>query len=172
MRNVRAVGPFGALRLGPLSRIKKHFLTLTSFLLVMWRKFRFPSVYMVAELKCRSGKLTMQPVDDSASPLSGFLPPLLSRRHRDPPPFSGEQGEYIHDSIRHYERVRSYNPWDDPTKLANVVLLLESTASTWFDNHQSGLPTSANFSEKCCHHSAQEKNVQRWLVTNSRPEHR
>lgn len=42
----------------------------------------------------------------------------------------------LDDWFGHYERVRTYNDWDNTAILANIVIFLKETALNWLDNHE------------------------------------
>lgn len=63
----------------------------------------------------------------------------ITSRQRDPPLFAGLRGEDVDDWIDNYNRVSSYNRWDDSLKLVNVAFYLTDVAKTWFLNHEEDL---------------------------------
>lgn len=88
--------------------------------------------------------------DGSApSTSSGSTPTAVpAPRQRDPPIFSGAGTQDVEDWLNSYERVSTYNRWDDTTKLANVVFYFEDLARTWFDNHEAEFATWSGFRDR------------------------
>ncbi|XP_077507334.1 uncharacterized protein LOC144116516 [Amblyomma americanum] len=67
-----------------------------------------------------------------------------SLRQRDPALFSGTDDHDTEDWLTSYERVSTYNKWDD-TKLNNVIFYLTGVANLWFRNHEADFPTWTAF---------------------------
>lgn len=96
-------------------------------------------------LELRSGRrlprlpFTMQQETTLGS--TSTAPPswTITSRQRDPQVFAGLRGEDVEDWIDNYNRVSSYNRWDDSLKLLNVVFYLADVAKTWFLNHEDTL---------------------------------
>lgn len=57
-------------------------------------------------------------------------------RQRDPPVFSGLDGQDVDDWLDEFGRVCRHNRWDDGSKLINVAFYLGGVAKTWFLNHE------------------------------------
>lgn len=68
-----------------------------------------------------------------------------SLRQRDPAFFSGTDDPDAEDWLTSYERVSTYNKWDDATKLNNVIFYLTGIAQLWYQNHEADIPTWATF---------------------------
>lgn len=83
---------------------------------------------------------------DGAAPAS---PPAtawtITSRQRDPQIFAGLRGDDVEDWLDNYNRVSSFNRWDDKLKLLNVVFYLTDVAKTWFLNHEEDLADWAQF---------------------------
>lgn len=60
---------------------------------------------------------------------------------RAPKVFHGDTYEDVEDWLDHFERVATFNGWDDNRKRRNVYFSLEDPARTWFENHESGIPS-------------------------------
>ncbi|XP_077486641.1 uncharacterized protein LOC144097913 [Amblyomma americanum] len=72
-----------------------------------------------------------------------FIPSscLILQTPRTPKPFHGEQFEDAEDWLAHYERVATFNGWDDAAKMRNVYFSLEDAARTWFENREATFST-------------------------------
>ncbi|XP_077505883.1 uncharacterized protein LOC144115507 [Amblyomma americanum] len=68
-----------------------------------------------------------------------------SLRQRDPALFSGTDNRDAEDWLTSYERLSTYNNWDDTTKLNNVFFYLTGVANLWFRNHEADLSTWTAF---------------------------
>lgn len=86
--------------------------------------------------------------DPESSRLTAPTTPVPTPRQRDPPTFSGSTGQDIEDWLSSFERVGTYNRWDDATKLANVAFYLEDLAKTWFQNHETEFTTWSGFRDR------------------------
>lgn len=76
-------------------------------------------------------------------------PPRVSwHPQREPQKFWGNAEEDVQEWLTHFKRVSRYNRWDASDQLANVVLSLDGTALTWFDNHEERLTTWDRFVEE------------------------
>ncbi|XP_077485375.1 uncharacterized protein LOC144095556 [Amblyomma americanum] len=64
---------------------------------------------------------------------------------RDPALFSGTDDHDPEDWLTSYERVSTYNKWDDTTKLNNVIFYLTGVANLWFRNHEADFSTWTTF---------------------------
>lgn len=69
------------------------------------------------------------------------------QHYREPRTFSGKAGEDVDDWLTNYQRVSKYNRWDATVMLANVFFL-DSTALTWFENHEASLTSWERFEEE------------------------
>lgn len=67
---------------------------------------------------------------------------------REPNKFHGDVFEDVEDWIAHFERVASFNQWDDALKLRNVYYSLEDGALTWYENHEARLTTWTGFRQE------------------------
>ncbi|KAK8775852.1 hypothetical protein V5799_030802 [Amblyomma americanum] len=72
-------------------------------------------------------------------------PPLLLHAPRTPTSFHGDKFEDVEDWLASYDRVAAFNLWDEDRKLRNVYFALEDSAKTWFENHESAIPTWQDF---------------------------
>ncbi|KAM7315715.1 hypothetical protein ISCGN_005498 [Ixodes scapularis] len=59
-----------------------------------------------------------------------------SSRQRDPKVFSGLGDEEIEEWLDIYERISTYNRWDNANKLANIIFYFTDVAKTWYLNHE------------------------------------
>lgn len=66
---------------------------------------------------------------------------------RTPQVFHSDLFEDAEDWLSHFERVASFNRWDNAAKLRNVYFSLEDFARTWFENRDGTLRTWQEF----CH---------------------
>ncbi|XP_077484441.1 uncharacterized protein LOC144094341 [Amblyomma americanum] len=64
---------------------------------------------------------------------------------RLPKPFHGSQLEDVEDWLLEFERVASFNQWDDAAKLRNVFFSLEDGARTWYENREDALTSWHEF---------------------------
>ncbi|XP_077519787.1 uncharacterized protein LOC144129496 [Amblyomma americanum] len=74
-----------------------------------------------------------------------LLAPILWHPPRTPPSFHGDVFEDAEDWLQTSERVAHYNGWSDERKLHNVYFALEESPRTWFENHETTLPTWETF---------------------------
>lgn len=70
---------------------------------------------------------------------------VVLQQSREPPTFHGTPCDDAEDWLEQFERVASYNKWDDDAKLQHVYFALERSARTWFINQESQLRTWQNF---------------------------
>lgn len=68
-------------------------------------------------------------------------PQVTLHQPRTPNAFHGDAFEDVDDWIAHFERVASFNQWDDVAKRRNVCFALEDGALTWYENHEASLAT-------------------------------
>lgn len=66
-------------------------------------------------------------------------------RQRDPPFFNGTDDRDAEDWLAIFERVSTYNKWDDTMKLNNVGFYFTVLAETWFNNNRSTFTTWPDF---------------------------
>lgn len=79
------------------------------------------------------------------------VPPLVCSgavRQRDPSMFHGTEDHDAEDWLASYERVSTYNRWDDNMKLSSVGFYFKGLAETWFRNHGAGIDTWAEFKSR------------------------
>lgn len=97
-----------------------------------------------------SGSLPPSAQGDASASISSIStsPPAPTPRQRDPPIFSGASSQDIEDWLSSYERVSTYNRWDDTTKLTNAAFYLEDLARTWFENHEAEFATWSGFRDR------------------------
>ncbi|XP_070378215.1 activity-regulated cytoskeleton-associated protein-like [Dermacentor albipictus] len=67
--------------------------------------------------------------------------PIILQQPRGPPTFNGSLGEDSEEWLDQFERVASFNKWDDAAKIGQVFFSLEGSARTWYENHESSLTT-------------------------------
>ncbi|XP_077504557.1 uncharacterized protein LOC144114589 [Amblyomma americanum] len=67
--------------------------------------------------------------------------PIILQQPQVPPTFNGSSGEDPEEWLDQYERVASFNNWDDASKFQHVFFALESSARTWYENRESSLTT-------------------------------
>lgn len=60
----------------------------------------------------------------------------MTSPQRDPPSFAGLRGDDVEEWLDSYNRVSSFNRWDDAYKLIEVPFRLTKVAKTWFFNHR------------------------------------
>lgn len=72
----------------------------------------------------------------------------ISSRQRDPPGFSGRRGEDVDDWLYSYNRVSSFNRWEDALKLRIVFFSLPEAAKTWFINYEHTIADWTNFTQE------------------------
>lgn len=76
---------------------------------------------------------------------SAVPPCFVAIRQRDPPFFTGLRGEDVEEWLDDYNRVSTFNRWDDIAKLANVNFYLDKVAKTWFFNNKASITDWADF---------------------------
>ncbi|XP_077536205.1 uncharacterized protein LOC144148561 [Haemaphysalis longicornis] len=67
---------------------------------------------------------------------------------RTPKVFYGEPYEDVEDWLDHFERVATFNGWDNNHKRRQVYYSLEEGARTWFENHESTLSSWEEFRQR------------------------
>ncbi|GBN32941.1 hypothetical protein AVEN_43416-1 [Araneus ventricosus] len=75
--------------------------------------------------------------DTSSVPVS--VPPVPILRYqlpRYPCIFSGDDQQDAKKWLKDFQRIATYNHWDDQMCLANVIFYLAGTARQWFDNNE------------------------------------
>lgn len=83
---------------------------------------------------------------DAATMTSQVTPAqLVVSQPRKPPTFHGDSFEDVEDWLELFERVASFNEWDERQKLRNVYFALEDFAKTWFENHEPSLSSWEEF---------------------------
>lgn len=90
----------------------------------------------------------MAPPRENETEPTAPLPPIIcsgSVRQRDPAIFSGTDEQDVEDWLGSYERVSTYNNWDDRVKLNNVIFYLTGVANLWYRNHEGDIGTWSAF---------------------------
>lgn len=64
------------------------------------------------------------------------VPILTYQLPRNPCIFSGEDQQDTSRWLREFQRIATYNHWDEQMCLANVIFYLAGTARQWFDNNE------------------------------------
>lgn len=72
----------------------------------------------------------------SAAPITCFR----TVRKREPPYLNGTDDHDFEDWLTTYERVSTYNNWDDKMKHSSVSVSLTGVAEVWYRNHGSEYP--------------------------------
>ncbi|XP_077548354.1 uncharacterized protein LOC144161583 [Haemaphysalis longicornis] len=72
----------------------------------------------------------------------------VTLRQRDPLFFNGTDGRDAEDWLSIFERVSTYNKWDDTMKLNNVGFYFTGLDETWFNNNRSTFTTWPDFKAK------------------------
>ncbi|KAK8775782.1 hypothetical protein V5799_030874 [Amblyomma americanum] len=67
--------------------------------------------------------------------------PIILQQPRVPPTFNGSLGEDPEEWLDQFERVASFNKWDDAAKIGHVFFSLDGSARTWYENYESSLTT-------------------------------
>ncbi|KAK8770302.1 hypothetical protein V5799_013234 [Amblyomma americanum] len=67
--------------------------------------------------------------------------PVMLHQPRVPPTFHGYPGDDPEDWIDNFERVATFNRWEDEMKLCYVFFSLDGPARTWYKNHETTLKT-------------------------------
>lgn len=90
---------------------------------------------------------------DGAAPASSPAPVwTITSQQRDPKIFAGLRHDDVEDWLDHYERVSSFNRWDDTQKLRHVGFCLSDVAETWYLNHKEDLTDWSIFTTQHLHH--------------------
>ncbi|GFY13539.1 integrase catalytic domain-containing protein [Trichonephila clavipes] len=87
-------------------------------------------------LKENSRKRTKMPTEQEAKP--AVVTPSL-QQWRSPSTFRGAPGEDPLKWLKEYDRVATFNKWDDMMCLANVYFFLDGTARQWYVNNEDAL---------------------------------
>ncbi|KAK8774426.1 hypothetical protein V5799_011041 [Amblyomma americanum] len=66
---------------------------------------------------------------------------IILQHPRVPPTFNGSLGEDPEEWLDQFERVASFNKWDDVAKIGHVFFSLDGSAHTWYENNESSLTT-------------------------------
>ncbi|GBL85372.1 hypothetical protein AVEN_34572-1 [Araneus ventricosus] len=75
------------------------------------------------------------PDDTSSAPVSVPPVPILTYQlPRNPCIFSGDDQQDANKWLKDFQRITTYNHWDDQMCLANVIFYLAGTARQWFNN--------------------------------------
>lgn len=64
------------------------------------------------------------------------VPILTYQLPRNPCIFSGDDQQDVSRWLKDFQRISSYNHWDESMCLANVIFYLAGTARQWFDNNE------------------------------------
>lgn len=72
----------------------------------------------------------------------------ITCRQREPRSFTGLPHEDVEDWLDHYERVSSFNRWDDSLKRRHVGFYLDLIAETWYHNNERDLPDWQRFTSE------------------------
>ncbi|GBN53747.1 hypothetical protein AVEN_186949-1 [Araneus ventricosus] len=91
---------------------------------------------------------------------------------RNPCVFSGDKRQDALRWLKDFERIASYNHWNDQMKLANVVFYLADTARLWFDINEDDFTNYAAFQESLentfCRIEENRRQAERLLQTSRR----
>lgn len=72
----------------------------------------------------------------------------ITTPQRDPPDFAGLRGDDVEEWLDHFNRVSSYNRWDDTFKLRIVAFSLTEVAKTWFFNNRDTFDDWSGFTQE------------------------
>lgn len=72
----------------------------------------------------------------------------VTSQQREPPVFTGLRGDDVEEWLDHYNRVSSFNRWDDAYKRKSIGFYLSEVADTWFRNHEDVIPDWSSFVEQ------------------------
>ncbi|GBM08353.1 hypothetical protein AVEN_108356-1 [Araneus ventricosus] len=110
-------------------------------------------------------------VKDSDKKSDGTPTILTYQLPRNPCFFSGDEKQDASRWLKDFERIASYNHWDDQMKLANVVFYLADTARLWFDNNEDDFTNWAAFQESLektfCRIEENRRQAERLLQTRA-----
>ncbi|GBM65752.1 hypothetical protein AVEN_161017-1 [Araneus ventricosus] len=110
-------------------------------------------------------------VEDSDKKSDGTPTILTYQFPRNPCVFSGDEKQDASRWLKDFERIASYNHWDDQMKLANVVFYLADTARLWFDNNEDDFTNWAAFQESLektfCRIEENRRQAERLLQTRA-----
>jgi len=81
---------------------------------------------------------TEQNMSTSSSTIVSSAPVLILTYQlpRNPCIFAGDNQDDVNRWLKDYERIATYNHWDEQMRLANVIFYLAGTARQWFDNNE------------------------------------
>nr|XP_042894656.1 uncharacterized protein LOC122268719 [Parasteatoda tepidariorum] len=68
-----------------------------------------------------------------------WMAPTVAAEARKPTIFRGTPGQDPTKWLKEYQRVSSYNHWDDTMQLANAYFFLDGTARQWYENNEDSL---------------------------------
>lgn len=71
--------------------------------------------------------------------------PCIVNAPRTPNPFHGDAFEDVEDWLDHFDRVATFNDWDDRRKLKNVYFSLLDAARVWYENHEASFTSWQEF---------------------------
>ena len=86
---------------------------------------------------------TFSSEEDSSADEMGDRP---TRAYVQPPTYSAKKGEDATEWLKRYEKVSTFNNWDEPRRLASVQLFLTDGAQDWAESltKQGKFPTGWN----------------------------
>lgn len=86
----------------------------------------------------------MAPPEDTPETKPTIVSPVI-QQIKNPSIFRGEDGQDPSKWLKEYERVATYNKWDDLISLANVYFFLDGTARQWFENNEEQITSWSQF---------------------------
>ncbi|GBM25162.1 hypothetical protein AVEN_96716-1 [Araneus ventricosus] len=123
-----------------------------------------------------SKETTPKLLDDTSS-VSVRVPPapvpiLTYQLPRNPCIFSGNDNQQeANNWLKDFQRIATYNHWDDQMCLANVIFYLAGTARQWFDNNEDTFTNFTTFknslSNAFCRTEDLRRQAERLLLTRT-----
>lgn len=102
-------------------------------------------------LELRSRKLPEVMTSEASQSATPSPPTVLCSgavRERQPPDFNGTDDNDVEDWLETFERVSTYNRWDDVLKRNNVGFSLTGVAEVWYRNNERRFKTWPEFKDE------------------------
>ncbi|GBL84052.1 hypothetical protein AVEN_209118-1 [Araneus ventricosus] len=99
------------------------------------------------------------------------VPILTYQLPRNPCIFLGDDQQDANNWLKDFQRIATYNHWDDQMCLANVIFYLAGTARQWFDNNEDTFTNFTTFknslSNAFCRTEDFRRQAERLLLTRT-----
>lgn len=88
------------------------------------------------------------PMEQAQASQVTFHPQVTFQHPREPEIFHGDLFEDVEDWLNQFERVASFNQWNEAQKLRQVYFSLDHDARTWLENREGSLRTWEEFCQE------------------------